>query len=1855
MAKRKLFIGNYTFNTTNGTVTLPDNIAPERLLLITDVTINKQIYNFSDPNFGYNSVSYDAEKEETTISLKANLAALGASNTDKLQIFIDNDVQEVEFSESFIDPVNKIRVSTPENLIDTDFEYGLQSTKWETLELSNNIPSFYSSGDGYGLFGVIKIQTIASSDIITVTLTQPHGLAKGSPIDIKGLDSNTAEGKYLVDTIVSDTEFTYKARKIQSSSATINGPYTTIVPGQFYSGSSIEYSTENGIISDLANQSKITVTTKSEHGFKNNTNFYLLNSVSPKSILLSNITTSNAPDGRPYVDTTNTLNVSQSPNTGLTETKHTRGAYSKKIIATDVNTTSSRIIWNTHGFLENDCVLYLKPSGDTAIGGLQSLDVYYITNPTTNDFQLKATFNGPPITLTSTGTYNFGRGQFMIAYEIQNAESPYANWSTYWRTYGHNSGVGSGWDLRVDGFGKMGAKPTFMATFFKGTNTSFNGSGYAQVIWNQPFYSPYYTGGMTLPDNNTIPNSFNFVEDMTRYVNAYTFNTVNDTFFTSSFFRYTAYYYGYGPYNFNRGEMFMIPLNYDTEADSFYVQNHGLIDGQAITFSTLTGSPPAYLLPAIGNYTTVYTPTNITNGNYTVEVVSNDRFRLKSGTTVLRLHSANGTYSFTATVINNVRNSFYIESHGLTTNNIIQANVENSGVLPATQTGAVTYLASNTDLKVMYNIVGNAIQEFIDQQEISSGQVYKDLVFDGSNSSIPFIYGSGNSTNTTFQGSVSWITNLYHPSYGTFYPNYATTKFDTGDVEDFGKGTSLAGLGFKIITQPYEKDKLIPYYLNMTAGPYRQSHGIQNVLRHVTSESQTTYDKFVNITNPTIYTTSGSVATDWRYARTAQYINSTGRDVIVKIDYAFSRDAWRNGQSFYQNVSTSNSSNIYSHLYNSGTFDTVKAFVMIRVPDAVTLNNAWFDALDVKVMDSLVQNFQYPSLTLGNNYLVDVVNNNRFRLKSQSGLELDLTTSGTESLKFIDVTKPYGTIDGVYSVTNVPEENKLEFLLPFKADKKETFVQVNAQLYDDYFYVSTGHTYANKTPVTYKNNGNTNITGLINGNVYYTYVSDDLYFKLANTIEDLNNDVFITIDWATVTAGTTHIFESDTVNGFVSLSDTISVSSGSRTVTGSSSSKFKTFYKAGDTIYIKNKSSTPGKIEEFTVSGVIDDIELSLEQESTFTSSDTKHMVKTKLYTRPDGATSHRPFDGGVEINAGTSPGSQIVRQTRKYFRYQSGKGIQVSLAINFNPPIQAEDIYSSGTTVYIKTKYPHGLTTSNTINVKESIDTEYNGAYQVATIIDDFNFTYELPSIPSTTVPSGIISYNIDSWQNSSVRGGLFDFQNGFFYEFDGQTLYAVRRSSTQQISGTVTATFGSNEISGKGTNFSGQLVVGDKVVIRGMTYKITKIKSKQSIAVQPAYKGLSSSGIIVTKTIDTKIPQHEWNIDKCDGTGQSGFVIDKTKIQMAYMDYSWYGAGKIRFGFKDRNGHVKYVHEFIHNNRLTEAYMRSGNIPARYEIENTGQATYIPSLFHWGTSVIMDGTFNDDKAYLFTAASDNLTFTNGQSLTANTNANSTLVYVYNRDLRTYDWYVQLSFASTDASKFSVGTQLYTASGQLNGNKVSGASYSGSNYLVRIFVATQQNIPSSYPTVASATAVGVGAPISGGVSSEILNKTIPLLSIRLAPSVDNGITGDLGEREIINRMQLQLKEVGLVLTHDAEVALIINGSLSNSAFEKVQSPSLSNLIKHVTDDSIIGGTEIFSFRASGGNTDSTGKRLSNTSNFNLSEITDLGNSILGGNGVFPNGPDLLTIAIRVNDTSTINAVSPFTVSSRITWSESQA
>jgi hypothetical protein len=117
-------------------------------------------------------------------------------------------------------------------------------------------------------------------------------------------------------------------------------------------------------------------------------------------------------------------------------------------------------------------------------------------------------------------------------------------------------------------------------------------------------------------------------------------------------------------------------------------------------------------------------------------------------------------------------------------------------------------------------------------------------------------------------------------------------------------------------------------------------------------------------------------------------------------------------------------------------------------------------------------------------------------------------------------------------------------------------------------------------------------------------------------------------------------------------------------------------------------------------------------------------------------------------------------------------------------------------------------------------------------------------------------------------------------------------------------------------------------------MSYKVDSILSDNQFVIIPSYRGIVPiTNAIVSKTIDYKIPQSQFNLDKMDGTGASGMNIDLTKMQMFYIDYSWYGAGFIRWGFRGQGGDCIYAHKLMNNNTNYEAYMRSGNLPARYE----------------------------------------------------------------------------------------------------------------------------------------------------------------------------------------------------------------------------------------------------------------------------------------------------------------------------------
>jgi hypothetical protein len=178
-------------------------------------------------------------------------------------------------------------------------------------------------------------------------------------------------------------------------------------------------------------------------------------------------------------------------------------------------------------------------------------------------------------------------------------------------------------------------------------------------------------------------------------------------------------------------------------------------------------------------------------------------------------------------------------------------------------------------------------------------------------------------------------------------------------------------------------------------------------------------------------------------------------------------------------------------------------------------------------------------------------------------------------------------------------------------------------------------------------------------------------------------------------------------------------------------------------------------------------------------------------------------------------------------------------------------------------------------------------------------------------------------------------------------------------------------------------------------------------------------------------------------------------------------------------------------------------------------------------------------------------------------------------------------------------------------------------------------------------------------------NKDYALLSLRLAPSVDNGVVGSLGQRELINRMQLTLSQLevlaetttGTTRPGKYLVKLILNGQVNaNATWTNIGGSSLCQQALHSSTNFVVPNTgeTIYSFFVS------TVSAEANIVTQSLEKVRDLGNSILGGGtnntytassraNIYPDGPDHVTVTV-----ANIGA-SAGAFNARLGWTEAQA
>ncbi len=530
---------------------------------------------------------------------------------------------------------------------------------------------------------------------------------------------------------------------------------------------------------------------------------------------------------------------------------------------------------------------------------------------------------------------------------------------------------------------------------------------------------------------------------------------------------------------------------------------------------------------------------------------------------------------------------------------------------------------------------------------------------------------------------------------------------------------------------------------------------------------------------------------------------------------------------------------------------------------------------------------------------------------------------------------------------------------------------------------------------------------------------------------------------------------------------------------------------------------------------------------TTGTINTTSTALTGVLYARPDTFFTHRPFDGGVQLGTGNpSHGAQAIRQSKKYIRYQSGKGIMYTTGGLFAPSYNlssaiAEDTVANSIITFTCDDTDHGLQPGATVEVIGMVSFEYNGEYTVDSIVDARRFRVRSAVVLSST--TGTLGADckviLKRWHGSTVRIGAFDEQNGLFYQYDGQEMAVVRRSSTNQLTGTISVNADSNTVSGSGTRFQDQLKVGDKIVIRGMSHIVTSISSQTALTMSPDWRGATNViGGRLCVTTELYIPQRDWNIDRIDGTGPSGYDMLPWRMQMLGMQYSWYAAGFVEFMLRGSDGRFVFLHKIRNSNVNTEAYMRTANLPVRYEVENRSALSKLSAQISATDSTMLltdasrfpnSGTvYVDNELISYSGKSGNtllnlsrsaslLLFTSGQNRTMTAGAPA---------IHTVNTGVLLVSCTTSPTISHWGSALLT----------DGLFDTDRGYLFN-YAATGLSI-----TTAKQTA----------------------FMIRLAPSVSNAIVGDLGERDLLNRAQLLLQEIALT-TDSGSGAIVVEGILN--------------------------------------------------------------------------------------------------------------
>jgi len=163
--------------------------------------------------------------------------------------------------------------------------------------------------------------------------------------------------------------------------------------------------------------------------------------------------------------------------------------------------------------------------------------------------------------------------------------------------------------------------------------------------------------------------------------------------------------------------------------------------------------------------------------------------------------------------------------------------------------------------------------------------------------------------------------------------------------------------------------------------------------------------------------------------------------------------------------------------------------------------------------------------------------------------------------------------------------------------------------------------------------------------------------------------------------------------------------------------------------------------------------------------------------------------------------------------------------------------------------------------------------------------------------------------------------------------------------------------QASGRTTFFAVVLRMGPQKA--GVVSRFGLYDQEDGVYIERTSQGLflclrnKASGVVV----ETRVHQSEWNGDRLDGNGPSGFTLDPDKLQWFVVRMASMGIGNVKVGF-NFNGRFIQCHYFTATNTGVTPVLRGISLPFQAEIFNEITTDSASNMFVGNLSVYEEGS---------------------------------------------------------------------------------------------------------------------------------------------------------------------------------------------------------------------------------------------------------------------------------------------------------